>query len=230
VKKALRLAFELGKHANVPPIRMLRPSAPRSGFFEPRQSEAVARALPPDLSVVVNIAYSYGFRIDSELLPLTWRQVDLEEGTLRLEPGSTKNREGRLIHLTPKLQMGLTEQRARVHALGRELGKIIPYVFPTPYGPYKGQRRKDFVKAWQRACRQAGCPGRLKHDLRRTAARNMINLGVPERVVMAVIGHKTRSMLDRYAIINPRDLRAVSEKLAQAKPVQHGHVRGRERA
>jgi integrase len=221
LKKALRHARELGKLHRLPRIRMLRPAPPRSGFFEAQQFEAVARALPVDLALVVRIGYVYGWRIDSEVLTLTYRQVDLGASTLRLEPGTTKNRDGRLVYLTPELKAGLAAQLARVRTFERKLGRVIPWVFPTPYGPYRGQRRKGFVKAWARACRVAGCPGMLRHDLRRTAARNMVAAGVPERVVMKVMGHKTRAMLDRYHIVSDTDLRDVAKRLTSPANPRH---------
>src|SRR2546427_11188404 len=99
LRKALRLAQEYGKLATGPRIQMLRPAAPRQGFFERDQFEAVQAALPADLALVMTIAFLYGWRITSEVLTLTKAQVDLEVGTLRLEPGSTKNQEGRLVFL-----------------------------------------------------------------------------------------------------------------------------------
>jgi integrase len=214
LRRALRLAQEYGKLTTVPKIRMLRPAPPRSGFFEREEFEAVCQHLPSDLVLVARIAYTYGWRVNSEVLPLARGLVDLQAGTLRLAPGSTKNREGRIVWLTPELRSLLADQLEKVKTLERELGQMVPYVFPVTHGPYKGGQRRDIRKMWRRACREAGVPGKLKHDLRRTAARNMINLGVPERVTMAVLGHKTTSMLHRYCIVSPGDLQDAARRLS----------------
>jgi integrase len=214
LRRALRLAVEHGKLGQVPLVRMLRPSAPRSGFFERDQFERVARALPDDLALVVRIGYVYGWRIKSEVLALTKSQVDLDAGTLRLEPGSTKNRDGRVVYLTDELKVALADQLARVRAAEREMGITVPWVFPHLRGYHGGQRRREFYRSWRTACRKAGETGALLHDLRRSAARHMISLGIPERVVMKVAGWKTRSMLDRYHIVSPGDLQDVARRLS----------------
>jgi len=177
-------------------IRKLREAAPRQGFFEREQFQSVRKYLSADLQVAATIAYTFGWRTQSEVLTLERRQVDLKEGTLRLEPGGTKNDDGRVAYLTPELKVLLAMQLERVDQLGKQTGSIIPHVFPHLQGPYRGRRRTDYRKAWATACKRAGVPGMLRHDCRRTAVRNMVNVGVPELVAMTVTGHRTRSVFD----------------------------------
>ena len=211
--KMLRFAFEHGKLLRLPVIHRLKEPPPRQGFFERDQFQAVCRRLPEPYRVAVSLAYTYGWRILSEVLTLEKRQVDLNEDTIRLDAGTTKNDEGRLVYLTPELKALLAAQLERVEKLEKEMKTIIPYVFPHLTGRYQGKRIRDFRKAWKTACRKAGCPGMLRHDFRRTAVRNMVNHGTPERVAMSCTGHKTRSVFDRYHIVSPGDLRSVAKRL-----------------
>lgn len=74
----------------------------------------------------------------------------------------------------------------------------------------------SFTKAFKTACRKAGCPGRIPHDLRRTAVRNLVRAGVPQTVAMKLTGHKTDSVFRRYDIVSPDDLRVAAERLNAA--------------
>ena len=154
----LRLANEHGKLARLPVIRKLKEAAPREGFFERAQYEAVRRRLKPDLQAAVAIAYRFGWRVQ-EILGLERRQLDLEAGTLRLDPGTTKNDEGRLVYLTPELVRLLGEQLERIRTVERKTGRIIPFLFPYLSGRRRaGQRRRDFRKAWAKGLREGPSP------------------------------------------------------------------------
>jgi len=211
--KMLKLGYERGKVLRKPIVHKLKEPAPRQGFFEREEFEAVRRHLPEPLRLAVTLAYTYGWRMQSEILTLERRNIDLATGTIRLDPGTTKNDEGRIVYLIPELKGQLEAQLRRVDELGWKLGRIVPFLFPHFAGRFQGQRLRDFRKAWATACRRAGCSGYLRHDFRRTAVRNMVNAGVVERVAMTVTGHKTRSVFDRYHIVSPADLQDVVQKL-----------------
>jgi integrase len=175
--------------------------------------------------VAVTIAHTYGWRMQSEVLALERRHVDLEASTLRLDAGMTKTRQGRQVCLTPEVRALVAAQLQRVERLAPQTGQIVPFLFLHLRGCGRlGTPRRDFRKAWATACTRAGVPGRLRHDFRRTAVRNMVNAGVPERVAMKVTGHRTRAVFDRYHIVSPSDLQDAARRLASASGHNPGTI------
>src|SRR2546427_1943105 len=163
LKRMYRLASEkLGGYC--PALRMLDEDNVRQGFFERPAFEAVLDGLPDELRPVMVSAYITGWRIKSELLSRHRHHVDLGAGWLRLEPGETKNRKGRMFPLIPQLRAVLEEQKAHTAALEREQARIISAMFHRA-----GKPIRSFYGAWRTACTAAGVPGRILHDFRRTA-------------------------------------------------------------
>ena len=218
LKRIFNLAVQNTKLLVKPHIPLLAEHNTRTGFFEPDQFASVIAHLPAPVQPVVQFAYVTGWRIDSEVLPLEWRQVDFEAQEIRLDAGTTKNNEGRVFPMTDDLERLLLAQYA-IHEELAKTGTLEPWVFfrlVRPHGT-SGAVPKPitaFTKAWANACTAAGCPARIPHDLRRTAVRNMVRRGVPERVAMQLTGHKTRSVFERYNIVSEGDLTTAAEQLA----------------
>ena len=176
----------------------------KKGIVSKEEVLALRNALPDYLKGFVTFAYKTGWRV-SEIANLTWDRVDLQNGIVRIEAGETKNREARTVYLDAELKMifdQLWEAR-------RKSGKLIPCVFPNRDGTDK---IRVFRRAWVSACRDAGLGDRLFHDFRRTAVRNMVRAGIPERVAMMISGHKSRSVFERYNIVNSDDLRQAATR------------------
>ena len=204
---ALKRMLNLGakryppKVDRVPYIPMLKENNTRKGFLEHGDFLALRNELPDYLRPIVTFGYSFGWRL-SEILGLTWDRVDLKNGVVRIETGETKNDEARTVYLDDELKKTFRQLFAN-----RRLD--TPYVFLRTGNPIKG-----FRKAWLKASEASKLKGKLFHDLRRTAVRNMIRAGVPERVAMMISGHKTRSVFDRYNIVSDADLKDATRKQA----------------
>lgn len=210
LKRAFSLEIKAGRFLQKPHIPMLAEDNTRTGFFEREQFESVRRHLPGPLQGVATFAYVTGWRVPSEVLTLQWAQVDRRAGTVRLEVGTTKNKRGRVFPYAqiPELAAVVEDQWTIRDGLKKQ-GTICPWVFHR-----KGKPIADFRTAWENATKAAGCPGRIPHDFRRTAVRNLVRAGVPEKTAMTLTGHKTRAVFDRYDIVDEADLVTAARQLA----------------
>ena len=136
---------------------------------------------------------------------LKWSQVDLGEGKLSLKPLQTKTETSRVVYLPPNLHRILLEAKRRHEA-----------TYPASQWVCQryGERLLEIKWCWKHACKRMGLEGRLVHDFRRTAVRNLTRAGIPEKVAMAISGHMSRSVFDRYNIVNETDLKVAGKALA----------------
>ena len=155
--------------------------------------------MPKYLKDLTRFAYHTGWR-KGEILTLEWR--DIYGDVIRLRPEIAKNKDGRVMIIIGELQNIIARRWA-------ERVESCPYVFHR-----HGNQIKHYNRAWCTACTKAGLPGKLMHDNRRTAARNMDRGGVPRQVAKQITGHKTDSMYNRYYVVNERDVR---ESMAQTQ-------------
>lgn len=238
---ALKRMFRLGYFATpakvfrLPAFPRLEENNTRSGFLEDEQYQRLAEAASELwLRAFVEASFTYGWR-KRELLDLRVRQVDLAARTIRLDPGSTKNRDGREATMT-----------ANLHAL---IGECVRDKKPDDYVFTRANGRpvKDLRDAWQKLCiaagvgrmicRQCGEPvagekcdrcklsdlkysGLIVHDTRRTAARNLRRAGVAEGVIMRIGGWRTRSVFERYNIVTQADIADAVGKLERQREQQ----------
>lgn len=205
LKRGFKLAVQDGMLGIVPHVPMLPETTVREGFVSHAQFRAIAAELPAsELRDVAEFLYLTGWRL-REALTLEWRDLDLEHGTIRLRAAQSKTGRGRAMKMGVELAA-----IARRRKLARRMD--CRFVF---HREGKMLVRGSVSRAWRRAAARAGQPGIMVHDLRRTAARNLIRSGVQERVVMAILGHRTRSMLDRYNISSDEDLARAQDRLSE---------------
>jgi integrase len=234
----LRRAFNYGKRStppkvySVPYIQMFKENNARQGFVEQDEFSRMAAEAHLDglwMRALIEVAYTYGWR-RGEMLGLQVRQVDLHARTIRLDPGTTKNGEGREVVMTPEveelLRAAVANKKPKDSVFTREDSK--------PIRDFRGTWRNLCVRAetgrWE--CRKCGAAlvavkcecggvrkyvGLIPHDFRRSAAKAARRAGVPESVIMAMGGWKTPSMFRRYAIVSSADQRSAIEMIARER-------------
>lgn len=232
--QAFSLAIERNPLSTGPRIRHLSEKGnTRQGFFTDAEVRALIAFLPEYLKDFVLFGYLTGWR-KGEIASLRWEDVEGE--IIRLRGGNAKNGEGRSVILSGELGELIGRCKGARQVKTKHGLTLSAYVFHL-----KGEPVGDFKKAWASACvaanlgrfncsvcktavtghrcgkcgSAASYSGRIFHDLRRTAVRNMVRAGVAERVAMAISGHKTRAIFDRYNIVNEDDLREAMQRTQQ---------------
>lgn len=208
VKRALTLAVkrEPPLVLRFPHIQLMKVQNVRKGFFTHAQYLAMQQALPAHLVPVLVAGYHVGVR-RGELLQIELRDVEMNaspQPQFRLQADMTKSGEGRVIPIFGEM----IEVFRRQVEMTRSEYPDCRWLFH-----HEGKQIQTFQSVWIRAAKQAGCEGMLFHDLRRTAIRNLVRAGVSRKVAMAISGHKTEAVFERYDITDEADLSDAAKKL-----------------
>jgi integrase len=214
---ALRRGFKLAAQTNpprvdnVPFFPHLKEASARRGFFEREQFDAVLSHLPHYLKAPFTVSYITGWRTPSEVLTRQKSHLNMGAGFIRLEPNESKTGEPREfpIDAIPELREVLERQLETTRQLEVKKSCIIPWLFH-----HNGKPIRDYYRAWHSACDAAKLTGRIPHDFRRTAARNLIRAGVPTLIAKRLTGHKTDAVFERYGIVDKSMLNEAAAKLA----------------
>jgi integrase len=216
----VRRGFKLGTREDPPLVQrhvmipVLEEDNVRQGFLEQDQYEDLLEKLPADLKALLVCGYHTGARKGNELRRIRWEQVDFDSSVIRLPASQTKTKKPRTLPIYGDMRRWLEHQRATCPA-------DCVWVF---YGA-RNHPVDNHLSGWPEACERAGLPGLLFHDLRRSAVRNMKRAGIQDKVAMDISGHRTRSVFDRYNIVDEADLRGAGERLEE-----YAKQRKRERA
>ena len=201
----LKRAFSLANEEQKLTVRPYIPTAGpednvRGGFFEIGEIQRMLEHLDPVMAEMTRLGFRTAWRA-SEIRLLTWSRVDRAAREIRLD--TTKNGRPRLLPLDDELA-ALFDRRSNARQYTKKDGTIgiAEFVFHEAGQPLT---RSVFGKRWASARKTAGLAGRLFHDLRRSAIRNLIRSGVSETVAMTISGHLTRSVFSRYNITSTDD-------------------------
>jgi integrase len=209
LKHSLKLGAETTPPlvTTMPKFAMLAEANARQGFLTDTAYDRLAQECMKEglwLRGMLSVGCSFAWR-KGEVLNLQVRQLDFTGRVIRLDFGTTKNDDGRIVRMTTEVAELLT-----ACAAGKD---DQDFVFTRD----SNRRVLDFRTAWTNACERAGCSGLLFHDLRRTGARNLRRLGVSEGVIMKMGGWRTRTVFDRYNIIDDADLADAASRLDQKR-------------
>ncbi len=170
-------------------IKLLKENNERDRILSPDEYERLLASSPLQLKPIIKLAYFSGMR-HGEILNLTWDQVDLKEGFIKLRPDDTKTKEGRIVPLNRELV---------------EMFKAMPRGLPgiRVFGKGKHQR------AFDEARKKAAIEDFTFHDLRHTAINNWRLQGHDFFRIMAASGHKTMNVFKRYNTVSKEELKAL---------------------
>jgi integrase len=165
-----------------------------------RLLDALRECHTPHPRTLIPLLLLTGMRV-GEALSLTWGQVDLIGQTITVGRAKTSNGTGRTIPINADLRSILAAHRVEfVAAFGEPHPNHFLLAWGSPLPSDPARPITDPKHGWEKLRERAGVSCRL-HDLRHTFATRLAETGVPESTMLALMGHMSRAMLERYSHI-----------------------------
>lgn len=181
-------------HNPITAVKKLPENNIRMKVLSPEEFSRLIDACPLHLRPAVMMAYYMGMR-RAEIINLTWLEVDLQKGFIRLSAGRTKTDTSRVIPIHPVVRTMLERLPRGLHT---------DRVFLKD-----GQPFDEFKRSFATACRNAGIQDFVFHDLRHCALNNLRRSGNDFFEIMALSGHKTMSCFKRYNLVTEEELAGI---------------------
>jgi integrase len=202
LRHMLRLAVEEGLIEIAPIVRLYKENGARDRALSEEEYQRLLDVAPLHLRRILLCAYETGMRA-GEIRQLTWDKIDFKTGFIRLSAEDTKTNEKRAIPLSPILRETLEEIRKEL----RE-GKVAPiggHVFTWGGRAMSG----GWKRAFHTACQKVELEDFHFHDLRHTFVTRKVREGHDYKRIMAITGHKTFAVFQRYNNPTEEDVKAV---------------------
>jgi integrase len=216
--QVFNLAVKRGTLSRAPYIRKLSEAGnARKGFCEETEFRKIRGFLPDYLQDFALFAYVTGMRF-GEVRSLKWEYVNGDVIELQAEDakGDGDEENARSIPMVGKDLAGILERRRQARQVKADgTTTLAALIFH-----HDGRPIVDIRKAWKTACKKAGVPGRLFHDLRRSAVKNLDEAGVSRDVAMSISGHRTQAMYTRYNIADVKRKRKALELTQEFREAQ----------
>lgn len=203
LRHGFNLMFKQRTISDVPTIEFLGDENVRDGFIDIADFRALLENIPnQDVRDIVEFLYLSGWR-SREAKCMPWPWIDSNANMVKLPKEYSKSKKDRLLPLVGDLA-NVIERRIKLRRLD------CAFVFHR-----NGQPIRSFRRAFKAAAKAIGQPQLLPHDMRRSAVRNFRKAGLSENEGMALSGHKTRSVYDRYNIISEDDMTKSMQKVQE---------------
>jgi len=208
----LAVRWDLVDRNPVQNVKKLREDNAKERVLSPVEEGEILKEAPAFLHPIIAVAVNTGMRL-GEIVGLRWADVDRKDGEAVLGGfihlgTESKGHRARHVPINAALKAALDAQTPVANDEG-----FVPHVFVNQR-LRKAYKATSVSLAFTAAARRAKVDGVSFHVTRHTAVSRMVAAGIPDRIIMKVVGHTTAAMVSRYSHLAPDNLKGATDCLA----------------